>query len=242
MESVEQTLNLFAKERILPNLQKNIKCGNSLVSTTFYRENFDLDDAKRINVFDYQTEFPAIMDRGGFDCIIGNPPYVQLQKFKGEIYQDALKQTNYKVHHSMGDIYCLFYEKGFSLLKPNSLLGFITSNKWMRAGYGEKLRDFLLKHTSIRKIIDFKGSKIFKTATVDTHIVIYQKQSTKEQKTMGCIPKDFVLSANNLSEQIQKNQFLLASDHHLYLMINHQEKNIERKNRISGHTFKRMGC
>jgi type I restriction-modification system DNA methylase subunit len=110
---------------------------------------------------------------GGFDIVIGNPPYMQLQKLKGTPLQKAYKSQNYKVHDSSGDIYCLFYEKGFQTLREKGTLCFITSNKWMRAGYGEKLRSYFAEHNPL-VLIDL-GPGIFESATVDTNILLIQK-------------------------------------------------------------------
>ena len=77
----------------------------------------------------------------GFDIVIGNPPYIQLQNNGGELAK-LYEPCGYKTFAKTGDIYCLFYERGYQLLKPNGHLCYITSNKWMRAGYGEKTRDF----------------------------------------------------------------------------------------------------
>ena len=80
------------------------------------------------------------------------------------------------------DIYCLFYEKGATLLAENAVLCFITSNKWMRAGYGEKLRTFLAKQTQPKLLIDFAGIKVFENATVDTNILLFTKKSDKQSR------------------------------------------------------------
>lgn len=111
----------------------------------------------------------------GFDIVIGNPPYIQLQKaFNDKIkYADLYKNQNYKTFDRTGDIYCLFYEKGIQLLKENGLLTYITSNKWMRAGYGEKLREFFIKYNPLQ-LVDL-GPGVFENATVDTNILIIQK-------------------------------------------------------------------
>jgi len=114
-------------------------------------------------------------DNGGFDVVIGNPPYVQLQKLHGKGYKEA----NFKVYDSSGDLYCLFYEKGLSISKKNTgLLGFITSNKWMRAGYGEILREYFSSYNPL-VLVDL-GPGVFETATVDTNILIIRNRSVKE--------------------------------------------------------------
>lgn len=113
----------------------------------------------------------------GFDIVIGNPPYIQLQNDGGKLAK-LYADCNYKTFARTGDIYCLFYERGHQLLKPNGHLCYITSNKWMRAGYGEKTRDFFAKNTNPMLLIDFAGVKIFESATVDTNILFSQKLQT----------------------------------------------------------------
>ena len=115
-----------------------------------------------------------------FDIVIGNPPYIQLQNNGGELAK-LYEPCGYKTFAKTGDIYCLFYERGYQLLKPNGHLCYITSNKWMRAGYGEKTREFFAKNTNPQLLIDFAGVKIFESATVDTNILLFAKV-TNEHK------------------------------------------------------------
>lgn len=108
----------------------------------------------------------------GFDIVIGNPPYVQLQKEGGKLAK-LYEKLHYETFTRTGDIYTLFYEKGMQLLKNNGHLCYITSNKWMRAGYGEKLRAYFTKYNPLL-LIDL-GPGVFESATVDTNILIIQK-------------------------------------------------------------------
>ena len=108
----------------------------------------------------------------GFDVVIGNPPYIQLQANKGEL-ADLYSNKNFKTFVRTGDIYSLFYEKGWQMLKENGCLCYITSNKWMRAGYGEQTREFFAKYTNPEILIDFSGVDIFESATVVTNILLY---------------------------------------------------------------------
>ncbi|EHF1284570.1 class I SAM-dependent DNA methyltransferase [Campylobacter jejuni] len=131
--------------------------------------------------FEWRFEFPEILgDDGnfkGFDLIIGNPPYIRQEELK-ELKPHLAK--NYKVYKGTSDIYTYFYELGFNVLKENGILSFITSNKYTRAGYGEALREFLLKNTCILKYIDLNGIKVFDSATVDTSILSFEKIKIKE--------------------------------------------------------------
>lgn len=119
-----------------------------------------------IGAFDWYIDF--FNAAGNFDIVIGNPPYIQIQSM--DEATKALK-PQYKSFEKTGDIYCLFYDLGVSLLKWHGILAFITSNKWMRAAYGKSLRDFFLEYTSPIKVIDFAGNKVFYSATVDVNIM-----------------------------------------------------------------------
>ncbi|EAJ1628106.1 class I SAM-dependent DNA methyltransferase [Campylobacter coli] len=133
--------------------------------------------------FEWRFEFPEILDDDGnfkgFDLIIGNPPYIRQEELK-ELKPHLAK--NYKVYKGTSDIYTYFYELGFNVLKDNGVLSYITSNKYTRAGYGEALREFLLKNTCILKYIDLNGIKVFDSATVDTSILCFEKSKSKDNK------------------------------------------------------------
>ena len=123
-----------------------------------------------------------VSESSGFDIVIGNPPYIQLQKSINKSsklkYADLYKDQNYKTFERTGDIYCLFYEKGINLIKEIGHLCYITSNKWMRAGYGEALREYFTKHNP--KILIDLGPGVFESATVDTNILLIQKHRIED--------------------------------------------------------------
>ncbi|MFR9530822.1 MAG: Eco57I restriction-modification methylase domain-containing protein [Rikenellaceae bacterium] len=128
------------------------------------------------DAFEWRFELPALLDEDGvfmgFDIVIGNPPYIQLQAnggLLGEMYKDA----GFETFTRTGDIYSLFYEKGIQLLRTGGIEAFITSSKWMRAAYGEKARAFFAKNNPLR-LVDL-GANIFDSATVDTNILIIAK-------------------------------------------------------------------
>lgn len=139
-----------------------------------------LDSSKKVFgwqvSFDYQLFFSEVWHhKGGFDVVIGNPPFVQIQRFSGQPIQQDWQKQGYESYAKTGDLYCLFYEKGYRLLKERGVLIFISSNKWMRAGYGKKLRQFFLSRTSIKQLIDFGDSPIFSKATTYTNILIFER-------------------------------------------------------------------
>ncbi|GAB4131946.1 MAG: hypothetical protein Fur0027_19340 [Raineya sp.] len=128
--------------------------------------------------------FADVFENGGFDIVIGNPPYIQLQKEGGRLAKE-LQDQNYQTFARTGDIYALFYEKGVQLLKPNGILVYITSNKWMRAGYGEKLRQFFTQYNPLI-LIDL-GPDVFENATVDTNILLLQKNKPTQNFQLKAI-------------------------------------------------------
>lgn len=167
-ENSESTGYLFKYSdiKLLPNLSDNIKCGNSLIGSDFYdstQKNLFADEevTRRLNVFDWNESFPEVFQDGGFDIVIGNPPYVR-QEGLGE-YKEYFS-THYQVYHGVADLYAYFIEKGISLLRKDGLFGIIVANKWMRAGYGEPLRRFL-KSKEILEIVDFGDLPVFEKAT-----------------------------------------------------------------------------
>ena len=124
--------------------------------------------------------------KNGFDVVIGNPPYIQLQANHGELAQ-LYCNCGFETFARTGDIYCLFYERGWQLLSAGGHLCYITSNKWMRAGYGEATRRFFSEKTNPQLLIDFAGEKIFESATVDTNILLFEKNSQNRGETSCCI-------------------------------------------------------
>ena len=185
----------------------------------------------------WQLYFPKVFrDNGGFDIVIGNPPYIQLQKTindeTGEKLGDSLAKLGYESFAKTGDIYCLFYEKGYRLLRRGGVLSFITSNKWMRAGYGEKLRAFFAKNTNPVRLIDFGSQKIFESATVDVNILMFTKDANAG-KTMACTVKEDC--TNNMSVYIEQHcsvsEFVTAESWVILLPL---ESSIRSKMRSKG--------
>lgn len=162
-----------------------------------YESIFDLESA---NPFEWRFEFSEVLDEGGnfqgFDLIIGNPPYIRQEDIK-ELKPNLAK--NYKVYKGTSDIYTYFYELGFNVLKQNGVLSFITSNKYTRAGYGEPLREFLLKNTTLLEYIDLNGIKVFDSATVDTSILSFEKAKTKDSIFKYLPPNTELLKENDFN-------------------------------------------
>lgn len=143
----------------------------------------------------------------GFDIVIGNPPYVSLQRMSDT---KALKAANFKTFVRTGDLYSLFYEKGVELLKENGLLCYITSNKWINANYGKSTRKFLLDYSNPLVLIDFNKIKIFDTATVFVNILLTQK-TINENKLNACAVEGTTMPDIELFDYFKDEKVSLAN-------------------------------
>jgi len=173
-DTLERQMKLF-RERALPDLGSNIKCGNSLIGPDFYSggaglflpglsvgaahvpPGLDEEEMYRINPFDWQKEFPEIMKRGGFDAVIGNPPYIRIQTMKEWAPSEVEIYKGHYTSASRGnyDIYVVFVERGLGLLNKSGRLGFILPHKFFNAQYGEPLRGFLAKGKHLSEVVHF---------------------------------------------------------------------------------------
>lgn len=162
----------------------------------------------------------------GFDIVIGNPPYVQLQANGGTLRR-MYEHCGYSSFASTGDIYCLFYEKGYQMLKDGGHLCYITSNKWMRGSYGEKLRNLFATRTNPTLLIDFAGVKVFESATVETNILLFSKAKNQHSTKCAIIDKS---GAKNLSLFIQQHySHCDFSANESWIILSSIEQSIKRK-------------
>lgn len=150
-------------ERVLPDLGQNIRCGNSLIGWDYFKGQMFPDDEEiqRVNPFDWQRAFPHVFAAGGFDAVIGNPPYIRQESLGDD---KPYYQSIYEVFTGTADIYSYFIEKGVNLLAPGGQFSYIVANKWLRAKYGFKLRQWL-KTKCIEEITDFGDLPVFTGAT-----------------------------------------------------------------------------
>ena len=199
---------------------------------------FAQDDAKQLakwNPYD-QNDTSSFFDpewmfgvADGFDIVIGNPPYIQLQNNSGELaklYEDC----GYSTFARTGDIYCLFYERGWQLLKEGGYLCYITSNKWMRAGYGDKTRGFFANKTNPMLLIDFAGVKIFESATVDTNILLFSKSDNLHKTLCAVTNKQNKDSVNNLSDFVRQQDTICDfSTSDSWVVLSPIEQSIKKK-------------
>ena len=165
----------------------------------------------------------------GFDLVIGNPPYIQLQSNGGKLGK-LYEKLDYSTFVRTADLYCLFYERGWQLLKRDGHLCFITSNKWMRAGYGSKLREFFAKKTNPLLLIDFAGVKVFENATVDANILMYAKSENEQKTICGVANKQNKDCIKNLSDFIQQQSVECSFDtSDSWVVLSPIEQSIKRK-------------
>ena len=158
--------------RKLSSLNNNIKCGNSLVS--------DLTIASN-KAFDWEREFPEVFAKGGFDIVIGNPPYVDSETMTKTIPQQReYIANNYTCAKGNWDLLIPFIEKGFNLLKSHGQLAFITSNKWLALDYGAQTREFVIPHLNF--LIDCTTEKVFESANISSVVFGLQKTPCKDIK------------------------------------------------------------
>ncbi|MEQ9549411.1 MAG: Eco57I restriction-modification methylase domain-containing protein [Coleofasciculus sp. G3-WIS-01] len=213
-ESVEITkLSLWLKTaesgQTLTYLDDNIKVGNSIVA----------DPSVTERAFNWQAEFPDVFAAGGFDVVIGNPPYVR-QELLSPI--KPYLQAHYESYDGVADLYAYFYEKGVKILKSGGVLSYIVTNKWLRAGYGEPLRQFFSQNSVFEQIIDFGHAQIFEDADTFPCIVAVQKPvqavTSETQEVVKLKPQSPVLvcpvpreklSDINLTQYVQQEGYTI---------------------------------
>jgi predicted type IV restriction endonuclease len=202
-QSIGKQMALF-QERVLPDLSENIKCGNSLIGPDFYDHQqmdlFDQEAVFRVNAFDWDAEFSQIMAEGGFDAVIGNPPYVRQEGLQDSKAYFAKK---YSVYHGTADLYAYFIEKGVSLLKPDGRFAYIVANKWMRANYGKPLR-YWMKQQHIVEIIDFGDLRVFTQASTYPCILVIQKNAPAQTFSAATLK---TLDFQDLLAHVRKNSY-----------------------------------
>ena len=168
-ESGQLSLGL---ERVLPDLGDNIKCGNSLIGWDYFEGQLipDEKDLERVNPFDWQRNFPQVFARGGFDAVIGNPPYIRIQAMKEWAPNEVEFYKKKYISASKGnyDIYVIFIERGLGLINKSGQLGFILPHKFFTAQYGKPIRDLIIQEKKLSKIVHFGDYQVFSNATTYT--------------------------------------------------------------------------
>ncbi len=236
-QALQTIFRLFA-ERALPDLGDNIKCGNSLIGPDFYQQAelplLTDEERYRINVFDWQAEFPEIFRSsrresaqtdspgkdgadsrrllqgdggGGFDAVIGNPPYVRQESLAS--FKDYFEQ-HYEASDGVADLYTYFMEKGVKMLRDGGLFSIIVSSSFLRATYGEPLRRTLKKHAAVVRIVDFGGLAVFANAK-DTYVCVPLLAKGAKQSRVE-VSKVTSLKHLKLPEHVAANHFTIPHE------------------------------
>jgi hypothetical protein len=187
-QTVVRQLQFAYRERVLPDLGANIKCGNSLIGSDFYdNQQMSLlpqEDHYRINVFDWQTGFPDVFKgaNAGFDAVIGNPPYIRIQALKewAPIEVEHYKRAYRAASKGNYDINVVFVERGLQLLNTHGLLGYILPHKFFNAQYGEPLRGLIAEGRHLRKVVHFGHQQVFAGATTYTCLMFLSRAPNTE--------------------------------------------------------------
>ncbi|GAA8854567.1 class I SAM-dependent DNA methyltransferase [Helicobacter pylori] len=178
--------NLFFDYKPYPKLDKSDKVVglehfNRYVLTSY--KDLQDENERYANALEWRFEFPEVLDDEGdflgFDCIIGNPPYIRQEHIKD--LKPLLEKQYQDFYNSTADIYTYFFALAYNLLKEKGFSAFITSNKYARAKYGAKLREWLLKKTTIVSYMELNALKVFESAAVDTSIMNFIKQTPPKE-------------------------------------------------------------
>lgn len=197
LASIDNQFALF-HERVLPTLDSNIKSGNSLIDVNYYDSELDFNQERKLKPFSWKKEFSEVFSKGGFDVIIGNPPYVKMS----DENQIAYFNQNYFCQNYQYDLYLLFLEKYNDLIVENGLLGIIIPNTWLQSIKFQKIRKHLTTEYRWQRILHITDH-VFK-AVVDTHVLVFEKNKVQadliqiDKLEKGEINKYQVLSKNDI--------------------------------------------
>ncbi len=183
--SIATQLKLF-HERVLPTLDNNIKDGNSLIDIDFYSTEIDFAEERRVKPFSWKKAFAEVFKQGGFDCVIGNPPYVFGRDWKSLGISDDVKNylgAHFKSSPYQLDFFSIFMEKGIHLVKDGGYSSFIVPNVWLTNTYSESTRKFIFECSSEFKL-SVPAKKVFEGITVDT-VIYFVKKGKPSSKTFA---------------------------------------------------------
>jgi type I restriction-modification system DNA methylase subunit len=236
--SIANQMTMF-NERVLPTLDDNIKSGNSLIDTDYYDNELDFGEERKIKPFSWQKAFPTVFKNGGFDVVIGNPPYVftrdvdwsdEVKNYFWSKFEISKGNDNSRKNQSGKiNLYILFIIKSTELLKQNGCLSFIIPNGLLRTTTYDTARKFILERTAIERIVDLKDG-VFEGVTAST-IIINLLNSNKKIDTLiidaNCKIDGFVDDTNTTI--ITQSNFLNNVSHTFSLYINSAEQKIFTK-------------
>lgn len=181
------------------------------------------------DAIEWRFEFPNILDADGnyqgFDIIIGNPPYIQIQKMTSSYFDSSI--LNYSTYSKSGDIYCLFYEKAGMLLKKEGVLSYITSNSWIKTKYGKSLRNYFTSKLDPIKLLNFEDTQIFPSATVEVNILIAKKKQWGGSLSVAIFDNKY-LKRQSINTYFENNNFnLVELSDEGWIILNNSEQIIK---------------
>jgi type I restriction-modification system DNA methylase subunit len=195
-ESIEAQTRLF-HDRILPDLDNNIKSGNSLIDLDYYDNDMDFGDERKVKPFSWHKAFPETFKQGGFDCVIGNPPY-------GADYGNKIKHylaSKYELSITIADTYLMFLRRAFHLAKEEGLISYIIPSTWLYMSQFNTVRKDILKEKVIYEIQLFR-KPVFEKVTVEICTLIIR----------NCIPND---KTKYVFKEIKDEPHLFLSENHI---------------------------
>lgn len=220
-------LKVLSQKTKLPTLLHNISSANSLVSGNIEKlEKYFGSDYRKQKPFDFENEFKEVFEQGGFDVIIGNPPYVRQENIKQ--YKSYFEKEFPNVYSGTADLFVYFFEKSMHLLKDGGYFGFIVSNKFIKSGYGMNLRKYIQNNFKIISLIDKFNDKVFEAATVDPCIIIIQKEKSRKNHQI----------LYNKKIKVFQNSLLEKG----WIFVDETELNLKRKIESAGKKIKDWEC
>lgn len=241
-KTVYQKMKLRNRDKQLRDeLIEMLKSDNVIASESAYQmaKWNPYDQNGKASFFDPEWMFGV---KDGFNVVIGNPPYIPLQNNNGKLAK-LYKPYNFKTFAGRGDIYCLFYELGVNMLSPKGVLCYITSDKWMCTGYGKKLKQFLIDHAFVEKLLDFAGIQLFENATVETNIALIRNYRSSD-------PTECALLTKNIKKEQFHSLYSYISSHSVpmtfdgtdsWSILTEEEFSLQEKINNSGPTLKEQG-
>ena len=206
--------------RKLNTLSENIKCGNSLIS--------DPEIAGE-KAFNWQEQFPKVFEKGGFDVVIGNPPYVRPHYLNDETKRHLWK--TFSTYERKADLYVCFIETAISLVKQKGYTSFIVSDGWLRLDSFEKIRIHILNNTSILQIVDFTND-VFDSANVKTCVFVFKKETSNNNVLQSAVI-DNKMDLNNIDYHFINQEAFNATYKNVFdLSIDETSSSIKNKMQI----------
>jgi hypothetical protein len=197
--SIAHQMKMF-NERVLPTLDDNIKNGNSLIDTDYYDTQLDFGEERKIKPFSWQKAYPTVFKNGGFDVVIGNPPYVEFKQL--DIVFKKYLEKKYNSAKGKYDLYIPFIEKSINLLNENGYTSFIVPSMFTKRDYGKEIRKYITKNSQIEHLLYFGDFQVFDGVTVFPFVFIFKNGTKIKDTKITLIPTQKKLTHSIINETI----------------------------------------